>query len=130
MEQARLIKFLIFWIVISITINLSSSAFGRGALLGNSFLSASMAAGFTGLILTVLYYEVPFIVKNLKFKVEGENQWALVFFAANLILILILKIFYFVTGINISYLVIPLVAAAVTLTERIVDKVWVSTGFR
>lgn len=128
MEQSRLIKFLIYLIVISVALNLSASVLGASNVhLGNTFFRGSIAAVLSGLILTGWYYQIPKIVKNSKFKVEKENQWALVFLISNAIMLYILKDLAFITGVGISNIFFVLIVASfVTFTERITDKVWQS----
>ena len=127
MEQDRIIKFLVYWIVVSIVINLSGSVFGSYIHLGNTFLQGSVAAVITGLILTILYYRIPTMVKRLKFKVEKENQWIMIFFVSNAIAIWIFQALAFITGLVISGILFVLTMAAfVTFGQLISDKIWSS----
>ena len=127
MEQSRLIKFLVYWIAVSVVLNLSGSVFGGNVHLGNAVLQGSITAVLTGLILTGLYYQVPTIVKKLKFKVEKQNQWAIIFFAANTAAIWIIKTLAIITGLGIAnILFVLLVGAFVTAGELAVDKFWKS----
>ena len=128
MDQNRLIRFLILLIVISTTLNLAAGAFGSiNVHLGNTFLRGSIAAFLSGLILTGLYYQVPKIVKQTKFKVEKENHWFLAFLISNAVVLYIIKAFAFITGVGFANIFLVLIVAAfVTLVEWMTDKVWKS----
>jgi len=126
METGKVIKFLIYWIVASTILNLSGSVFGNNVHLGNALLLGSVAAVINGLILTGLYYQIPTIVKRLKFKIEKENRWVMAFFVANAITIWLMKALAIITGLGISNILLVLVVAAfVTAGQRLTDRLWI-----
>lgn len=126
MDQRKLIKFLGLWIASSIILLIASVIFGSNVVLGNDKLSVSLAAVLSGFIISGLTHLVPKAVEKFDYKVKKDNIWLVIFFAANVIIIWLIKRFALVTGLGISNnLYVVLIAAAVALVhwkaERVVD---------
>lgn len=118
MSQEKLIRFLSLWIVNSVVLNIATLVSGGNVVLGTDKISKSMAAVVVGLVLTGLSYAVPKLVSRLDFKLKNEYSWQLIFFAANFIVIWVIKRFALITGLGISNnLFVLILAVAVTIVQ-------------
>lgn len=116
--QEKLIRFLSLWITNSLVLNIASLIFRNNIVLGTDKVSMSMAAVLSGIALTALSYAVPKLVAKVDFKMKSEYYWQGIFFAANAIVIWVIKRFALITGLGISNnLYVLLIALILTLVQ-------------
>lgn len=128
MDQGKVIKFLIYWIVNSAILIFTSAIFVNNVVLGNDKLPGSLAGVLSGLILTGLYYFIPVGVRKIDYKVKDENHLTIILFVASVVVIWIIKRLAIITGLGISNnLFVLLVAVFVTFgiwgTNKVIRRV-------
>jgi len=124
MDQKKVVNFLSFWVANTVVLLLGAVVLRNNVVLGNDKLSAPLAAIISGLILTGLIYLVPEVVKRSGYKLKDQNIWVAAYFAANVVIIWIIKRLAIITALGISSIYWVLVLAiVVTLVELGVAKI-------
>lgn len=123
MDQKRVLRFLILWIVNSLLLIILSTVFATNVVLGTFNLPKPAASVLVGVILTLLVYSVPWIAKKTQVKLKDDNITALVYFFVNAIGLWVIKRFADFTGLGLSNILFVLITAAiVSIVEVGVDK--------
>jgi len=124
MDQKKVVNFLSFWVANTVVLLLGAVVLRNNVVLGNDKLSVPLAAIISGLILTGLIYLVPEVVKRSGYKLKDQNIWVAAYFAANVVIIWIIKRLAIITALGISSIYWVLVLAiVVTLVELGVAKI-------
>ena len=115
MDQKNLIKLLGFWISNTIVLSIFSALYVGGVVLGNASISKPVATIINALILAIVVYLVPSIVKklDLKIKISDEKILAIDYFVVNLVVLWVLKRLADITGLGISSILNVLIVAIV-----------------
>ena len=115
MDQENLIKLLGFWISNTILLSIFSALYVGGVVLGNASISKPVATIINALILAIVVYLVPSIVKklDLKIKISDEKILAIDYFVVNLVVLWVLKRLADITGLGISSILNVLIVAIV-----------------
>ncbi|KKP93947.1 MAG: hypothetical protein UR98_C0001G0032 [Parcubacteria group bacterium GW2011_GWA1_36_12] len=115
MDQKNLIKLLGFWISNTIVLSIFSALYVGGVVLGNASISKPVATIINALILAIVVYLVPSIVKklDLKIKISAEKVQAADYFLVNFVVLWILKRLADITGLGISSILNVLIVAIV-----------------
>ena len=115
MDQKNLIKLLGFWISNTILLSIFSALYVGGVVLGNASISKPVATIINALILAIVVYLVPSIVKklDLKIKISDEKILAIDYFVVNLVVLWVLKRLADITGLGISSILNVLIVAIV-----------------
>ena len=115
MDQKNLIKLLGFWISNTILLSIFSALYVGGVVLGNASISKPVATIINALILAIVVYLVPSIVKklDLKIKISAEKVQAADYFLVNFVVLWILKRLADITGLGISSILNVLIVAIV-----------------
>ena len=115
MDQKNLIKLLGFWVTNTILLSIFSALYAGGVVLGNASVSRPVATILNALILAIVIYLVPSIVKklDLKIKISDEKILAIDYFLVNLIVLWVLKRLADITGLGISSILNVLTVAIV-----------------
>ncbi|OGE01017.1 hypothetical protein A3J17_03440 [Candidatus Curtissbacteria bacterium RIFCSPLOWO2_02_FULL_40_11] len=115
MDQKNLIKFLGFWIVNAILLSIFSSLYARDVALGNASVAKPAAATVNSLILAIVVYFVPDLIKklDLKLKISDEKVLLVGYFLADFVALWVLKRLADFTGLGIGSILHVLVIAVV-----------------
>ena len=115
MDQKNLIKLLGFWISNTILLSIFSALYVGGVVLGNASISKPVATIINALILAIVVYLVPSIVKklDLKIKISDEKVRAIDYFLVNFVVLWVLKRLADITGLGISSILNVLIVAIV-----------------
>ena len=118
MDQKKLIRFLLIWIINAVLLLIFSMLFTKDVVLGNISITRSMAAIVNSLVLTGAVFLVPTLVKKLELKLANETASIAAYFIANLIVIWILKRFAGITGFGVSSILFVIIIAIVLSLDQ------------
>lgn len=125
MDQKNLIKLLGFWVTNTILLSIFSSLYVGNVVLGNASISRPVATILNALILAIVVYLVPSVVKklDLKIKISDEKILAIDYFVVNFVVLWILKRLADITGLGISSILnVLIVAIVLALIQVAVQK--------
>ncbi len=123
MDQKRAFSFLMLWASITLISLILSVILGKNIVLGNMNITKPVSGLILGFVLTVTFFAVGPIISKIDIKVKDERIWVVIFFIANAFVIWVLKRLASITSIGISSIFyVFIVAAVVTLVQKIVDK--------
>ena len=123
MDQTRLIKFLVVWVVNSVVLTIVSQALSGAVVLGNAILTRGAAAVFVGLLIAILFYLTPLAVERSTIKIKDERLIAVLNFIVAIVGIWTIKRLAVLTGLGIkNILFVIIVAALVAVVSFGVEK--------
>lgn len=112
MDQRKVVGFLAYWVVNSVVLLVAAAIFRGNVVLGNKDISAPLAAVLAALIIVVLLYLVePLVAKSdikqslRALKLKDEHSMGLIYFAANVVVVWVIKWFASILGLGISSIV-------------------------
>lgn len=111
MSYKNIINFLLLWAGTALLLALISAIFPADVVLGNNLISKPMASLVNGLVLAIVIYYVPTLSKKLELKIKHEKFNLVYYFAADLVVIWVLKRFADVTGFGVSSILFVIVLA-------------------
>ncbi|MEX2028370.1 MAG: hypothetical protein WD988_02620 [Candidatus Curtissbacteria bacterium] len=118
MSNEKLIEFFASWIANSVVLLAASMIFVGNVVLGNDKVSMPMAAVIAGFTLTVALTLVGPALDRSGYKVRDPKVLAVVYLAANLLILWVIKRFALVLGLGISNLMyVAIVGAALMLVQ-------------
>ena len=123
MDQVKILKFLGTWVMLSITLLITTQIFPGKIVLGNASLSSAMAGVFNSFVLILLLNIIPSLTEKLDLKIKDPRfNWTFYFFG-NLIVIWVLKRLATITGLGVENIfLIILIAIIITAIEILVEK--------
>lgn len=123
MDQKKTLHFLVLWVVNTVIILILAAALKNGVVLGNDKVSKPIAGVLAGLVLTLVPFLSPLVVKKYGLKVKNENIYLALYFAVGFVVVWIIKRFALTTGLGVSnVLLVVLIAILATLAFWAVTK--------
>ena len=124
MEVKKLVEFFSFWVANTVGLLILYFVFKGNVVLGNDKVSVSMAALLTGFVFTVLgafvdplvrksglIESIKSTIKASGLKLKEDAVWGLIYLAANIVIVWVLKRFALTIGLGISNILFTLVVA-------------------
>lgn len=123
MDQKRLVKFFTLWVGLAIVLLILTVVLFGNLVLGSANITKPVSALVFSLILSIVFSLLRPAAARMDLKIKDERVWVAISFAANIVVIWIIKRLANITAVGISsILFVLIVATIVTLSEIQIEK--------
>ena len=111
-------KFLVFWIINSLTLYLSNIFFPNALAIGNSILVPYQSIVLSGFIWSAVLWYTEVVLKDMEIPTKSNSSMMLAYFAVNFSTVWLMARFSFITGLGVANF---LYAAGIALVANLVQ---------
>jgi len=95
-------KFLVFWIINSLTLYLSNIFFPNALAIGNSILVPYQSIVLSGFIWSAVLWYTEVVLKDMEIPTKSNSSMMLAYFAVNFSTVWLMARFSFITGLGVA----------------------------